>query len=90
LVKKYKSLVYNKNLDIKILNNKIKLLQKDENALNPEQKMRIQEIMDEFKISRKTIDRMRKDKGLNPPIKSGKKGVVWIVRKDFEKLYYDR
>jgi len=90
LVKKYKSLVYTKNLDIKILNSKIRLLQKDEKALNPDKKMTVQEIMDEFKISRKTIDRMRKDKGLNPPIESCKKGVVWIVRKDFEKLFYDR
>lgn len=52
--------------------------------------MTVKEIMDEFKISRKTIDRMRKDKGLNPSVESNKKGVVWIVRKDFEKIFYDR
>ena len=89
LVKKYKSLVYTKNLDIKVLKKKIDLLQEDSIALNPDKKMTIQEIIDEFKISRKTIDRMRKDKGLNPPVESDKKGVVWIVRKEFEKLFYD-
>jgi len=43
----------------------------------------IEDIELEYKIKRRTIDRWR-EKGLNPPVKSGKKNIVRIVRKDLE------
>ncbi|WP_084015859.1 hypothetical protein [Moheibacter sediminis] len=85
LVKKYKDLLSSKNIDIRNLKKRVEL-----SGRNPEEKLTIAELMDQYPVSRKTIDRMRKSKGLYPPIESNKKGTVHIVRKDFEALFYDR
>lgn len=72
-----KELELEKNKSLGYLINCIK--PKSENDL-----LKIEDIVSEYKISRKTIDRMRaKRNGLKYSQKSPK-GTVWILRKDFE------
>lgn len=55
----------------------------------PEDKLTIKDIIAQYGISRKTIDRMR-HKGLGKKPESNKKEMVWIARNDLEKHLYDR
>lgn len=69
---------------------KMKLeIEAGKNIRNPNDSLTIDEIMAQYPVSRKSIDRYRK-KGLYPPIDSNKKKRVVIVREEFLKFWSGR
>lgn len=86
LVRKYKYLQKkNKGLEMKL---ELEIAKKHKKR--PNDLLTIKDIINQYDLSRKTVDRMRKYEGLGKKPVSNKKEMVWIKREDLEKHLYDR